>query len=265
MKYASLIEELKIDCKGCSGLCCVALYCSKVDGFPEDKEANVPCRHLEGDFRCDMHTELGKKGMKGCIHYECFGAGQKVTKMYQAIGNWRSTPEHREEIYELFLKVYQLHQMRWYLIDASGLELPQELGRECDWLIGENVRMAGGPAEVLLGLDITAYRERTNQLLKAVTKHIAKGPKAPHKNFFGKNFKASNLEGRDFSMAMMIAANLANCNLRGANFLGADLRDTNVCGADLSGSVFLTQMQLNATKGDHRTKLPQRLSQPSTW
>ena len=36
-KYEIIQSKLKIDCEKCSGLCCVALFCAKTDGFPEKK------------------------------------------------------------------------------------------------------------------------------------------------------------------------------------------------------------------------------------
>ena len=64
--YSAMLKELSIDCEKCSGLCCVALYCSKTDGFPENKPADIPCKHLESNFKRTIHTQLLKKNMKGC-------------------------------------------------------------------------------------------------------------------------------------------------------------------------------------------------------
>ncbi|NEC86250.1 pentapeptide repeat-containing protein [Streptomyces sp. SID12501] len=47
---------------------------------------------------------------------------------------------------------------------------------------------------------------------------------------------------------------------RGTDLIGADLRDAN-----LTGSIFLTQPQLDAAKGDISTKLPSALSRPTHW
>jgi uncharacterized protein YjbI with pentapeptide repeats len=47
--------------------------------------------------------------------------------------------------------------------------------------------------------------------------------------------------------------------------IGADLRDADVRGADLSESLFLTQAQINAAKGDRATKLPPLLERPFYW
>ncbi len=73
------LEQLKIDCSKCSGLCCTALFFSKIDGFPENKKAGKPCTNLENNYRCKIHHELEKSNMKGCIGYDCFGADTRDT------------------------------------------------------------------------------------------------------------------------------------------------------------------------------------------
>ncbi|MNR51082.1 Serine/threonine-protein kinase B [compost metagenome] len=65
--------------------------------------------------------------------------------------------------------------------------------------------------------------------------------------------------------AYLIAADLRGADLRAADLIGADFRDADIRGSDLSDSLFLTQAQLNAAKGDARTKLPPSLSRPSHW
>ena len=84
-------KDLKIDCKNCFGLCCVALYFSKFEGFPSDKVAGKPCSHLSDDFSCKIHESLSDKGLKGCTAYDCFGAGQKVAQVtYKGI-DWKQS------------------------------------------------------------------------------------------------------------------------------------------------------------------------------
>lgn len=265
MIYSTLLKELNIDCEKCSGLCCVGLYCSKIDGFPEDKEANIPCKHLQSNFKCDIHSQLFKKNLKGCLTYECFGAGQKVTQMYGASGDWSTNSSQRKEIYEVFLRITQLHQMRWYLIQAFNMNKSLELNKEIALLIQENEEIANQEPNRLLNYNLCPYREKTNNILRRITEQIAKPSKEKNKSFLGRDFKGKNLDGRDFSMALMIASNLESCSLREANFLGTDMRDANVKNADMSQSLFLTQMQVNSAKGNSATKLPLYLSRPSSW
>lgn len=65
--------------------------------------------------------------------------------------------------------------------------------------------------------------------------------------------------------AYLIAADIRGTDLSGADLIGADFRDTDLCGADLSNSIFLTQGQLNAAKGDASTNLPTSLTRPTHW
>jgi uncharacterized protein YjbI with pentapeptide repeats len=65
--------------------------------------------------------------------------------------------------------------------------------------------------------------------------------------------------------AYLIAADLSEADLRSADLIGADFRDANLSGADFTGSLFLTQFQINAAKGDARTKLPVSLNRPPHW
>lgn len=263
--YLNLLNDLKIDCTNCSGLCCVALYCSKVDGFPENKEAGIPCQHLQSNFQCDMHQDLSRKNMKGCMTYECFGAGQKVTQMYGLDHTWQTHPQQRQHIFETFLVVFQLHQMLWYLIQASTLDACAKFKQEIAGLIEEATTLTTKKPYTLLSYDIDHYRNQVNKILKCIIEQISKPSNNHSKMYLGKNFKGKNLDHQDFSMSLLIAANLKNCSLRGTNFLSADLRDANFKNTDLRESLFLTQMQINSAKGNHNTLLPSYLTQPCTW
>ena len=66
-------------------------------------------------------------------------------------------------------------------------------------------------------------------------------------------------------MACLIAADLRGADVYGANFLGADLRDANLGDTDLSQCLFLTQIQLNAARGNKNTRLPAFLQRPAGW
>jgi uncharacterized protein YjbI with pentapeptide repeats len=50
-----------------------------------------------------------------------------------------------------------------------------------------------------------------------------------------------------------------------ADLTGADLRGADLRGADLSDSIFVTQSQLDAAKGDLDTMLPPSLTRPTHW
>jgi len=62
-----------------------------------------------------------------------------------------------------------------------------------------------------------------------------------------------------------MAANLRGVDLSYADLIGADMRDADLSGANLTNSIFLTQSQINTSKGDARTLLPMMIGRPSHW
>lgn len=267
--YEELVRSLKIDCKKCSGLCCTALYFSKTEGFPNDKPAGKPCTNLMSDYGCAVHNKLMQYNLKGCMAFDCLGAGQKVTSDIYGRVSWKNQPERAEEIFRVFLAVWQLHQMVWYLAEAAAIVPAEELADQITALIGEYQNMTALSPIEILQIDIEEYRTRVNKILKKagelVVQSVAPGKTDKRSDNMGRNFKKANLNGRDFSMSLLIAANLEGCSLYGTNFLGADMRDTNIQNADLRESIFLTQAQVNAARGNEHTKLPDTLSRPIAW
>lgn len=271
-QFEDLRGQLRIDCEKCCGLCCVALYFSKSEGFPNDKKAGKPCGNLLPDFRCKLHSQLSEKGLKGCIAYDCFGAGQKVTQMIYDGTSWKTMPPDRaEEMFEVFIRVYQLHQILWYLIEAVSLTAAQKLKNELKGLILKIQTTVGSSPADIRSFDIEAYRNRVNHVLKEAGECVcqsicpSKARKPGNRDYLGKQFCGADLSGQDFSMALMIASDLRGCKLRGTNFLGADLRDADLSNADLSESLFLTQMQINEASGNKGTRLPKWLEYPEHW
>ena len=202
--------------------------------------------------------------------YDCFGAGQKVTQTVYQGKSWRDKDVKPDEMYRVFLVVYQLHQMLWYLNEAALLLSAADIYEKIESAIQDLDRQTRQTPEALLKTDLEACREKTNWLLKEVWQRVQKTAKAPAEakksvDFIGRDFKKSVLDGQDFSMSLLIAANLEGCSLRGANFLGADIRDANFKNADLRESIFLTQPQVNSAKGNAHTKLPEFIICPEIW
>lgn len=262
-------NEFRINCDNCSGLCCVALYFSRYDGFPSDKNAGEPCRYLDGGFRCPIHGELGTKQMKGCLAYDCCGAGPIVTTLYPG-RNWKSDPGIAGEIFDVFVKTFYLQQILWYLTEIPNLLPTEPIWEESRFHISELRCVLGSSPEEILKFDMENFKLKVNPLFKNTIEFVRMVFKHPNgvprkTNLFAHNFKGARLDGVDFSSSLLIAANLENCRLTGSCFLGADLRDANIKNADLSECIFLTQSQLNSAIGNGRTRIPGRLTRPLTW
>ena len=260
--------RLVSDCSRCSGLCCIALYCFKSDGFPQNKPIGKPCINLMGDYKCRIHNDLESMGMKGCIGYDCFGAGQYLTEeVYRGV-TWQTQPERVKEICDLYIFMYRMFQLRFFLYESKKLVSSETLLPEINQLLQENDAMCRLPVEELYEQPIDSYQAKVNHILKKscveLSKFIGAG-NSKETNFLNRNFKGKDLSGFDFNMKPLIASNFENCKFKGATFIGTDTRDANFNGADLREAVFLSQGQINAAKGSRRTKLPKHLKYPVTW
>ncbi|WP_459480095.1 pentapeptide repeat-containing protein [Clostridium saccharoperbutylacetonicum] len=278
MEKTMINESLRINCGKCFGFCCVALYFSAFEGFPTNKEAGKPCLNLKSDFTCKIHKNLRKKGLKGCTAYDCFGAGQKVAQVTYAGQDWQQAPEVAEEMFEVFLIMRQLHEMLWYLTQAANVQTDEKIKTKLNSLISEMNNITQSTPEEIIKLDIEAYRDKVNYLLKqtseAVRNKVLKGQKSSLKykkaiagraDFFGANLKKISLRGADLRGAFLIAANLSENDLTGADLIGADLRDADISGTNLENAIFVTQAQINAAKGNANTKLPKGITRPMHW
>ncbi|MCA1292656.1 pentapeptide repeat-containing protein [Paenibacillus sp. alder61] len=271
-------SRLQADCENCFGLCCVALpFAASVD-FAVDKPAGRPCSNLKEDFRCGIHSTLRERGFRGCTVYDCFGAGQQVSQVTYAGRDWRQAPETAGRMYEVFPVMRQLHELLWYLTEALERQAAQSIHGELSSALEETKRMTALDPEALVKLDVAAHRAEVNVLLlqtselvrnEAIRRH--KGPWKPHKkagrgaDLIGASLKGADLRYANLRGAYMIAADLRGADLRVADLIGADLRDADLRGADLRDSLFLSQFQVNAAKGDAGTKLPAGLSRPFHW
>ncbi|GIP40321.1 hypothetical protein J31TS4_36010 [Paenibacillus sp. J31TS4] len=275
----SLRLRLRADCESCFGLCCTALPFAASSDFAIDKESGRPCPNLQNDYRCSVHSTLRDRGFRGCTVYDCFGAGQQVSRQTFGGRDWRQDAETAKDMFEVFPVMWQLHELLWYLSEAITLPAAQSLHAELSLALEETIRLTDLPASSLLSLDAGAHRAKINGLLLAASELVredarrrVKGPiKRPKKpigrgaDLIGAQLRGADLRFANLRGAYLIAADLRGADLRTADLIGADLRDADLRGANLSGALFLTQMQINAAKGDAATKLPPALDRPDHW
>lgn len=270
-------HSLRADCEKCFGLCCVALYISAAEGFSNEKEAGQPCTNLQADFRCRIHQEPKYREMKGCAAYECFGAGQKTSQICFGGKDWQQQPESARQMFAVFLIMQQLHEMLWYLAEILTLEAASPIHDEARTMLKETEQLTSLDPYSLIALNLEAHRDKVNQLLltssELVRAEARSGLKSSGRqkifkrgtDLIGADLRKADLIGANLRSALLVAADLSGNNLKGADLIGADLRDANLQGADLSRSIFLTQAQVNAARGDKNTKLPADLLYPDHW
>lgn len=262
---------LRADCANCFGLCCVALTLTRSADFAINKDAGTPCRNLQDDFRCGIHTRLRTEGFAGCTVYDCFGAGQKVSGETFGGRDWRTAPESARQMFQVFPVVRQLHELLWYLTEAASLAPARSLRGEIRRGLEETERLTRLDAAAFADLDVAAHREGVAALLARTSELVrATAPRKKKRSHRGADLIAArlggaDLRGADLRGAYLIAADLAGADLRLADLIGADFRDADLSGADLTGALFLTQSQLNAARGNGATRLPSSLTRPPHW
>ncbi|WP_230879867.1 pentapeptide repeat-containing protein [Planomonospora sp. ID67723] len=261
---------LRADCERCFGLCCVVPAFSASSDFAIDKPAGQACPNLGEDFRCGIHVHLRQRGFPGCTVYDCFGAGQKVSQVTFGGQDWRRAPRTARRMFEVFPIMRHLQELLWYLNEALTLEAARPLHGELVRAFDAVERLTLDGPEVLAKADVTAHRQEVNALLLRASE-LVRGPLRRKKtelrgaHLIGAAFKGADLAGANLRGAYLIGADLRGARLRLADLTGADLRGADLRGADLAESIFLTQAQLDAAKGDSATKLPPSLTRPAHW
>ncbi|WP_250027567.1 pentapeptide repeat-containing protein [Paractinoplanes maris] len=238
-------RELHADCSRCEALCCVAPAFAKSSDFAINKPAGTPCRNLSGN-RCTIHERLDASGFHGCVVFDCFGAGQRLTQ--ETFGG--SDRSAKPEMLELLPIMRQLHELMWLLTEALRLDEAHSVhGKLRDALASIDHLAAGSPAD-LRALDLDAQRRRVNPLLQRASELARAGIKGrqDHRGaqLIGRKMRGADLRGASFRGALLIGADLRDADLRRADFTGADLRGADLRGADLTGVLFLTESQRRA-------------------
>jgi uncharacterized protein YjbI with pentapeptide repeats len=258
--------DLTADCSQCFGLCCVALPFQRSADFPTNKAAGDPCRNLDDDYRCRIHERLRDKGFAGCTVFDCFGAGQKVSQVSFAGRSWRDDVASSQQMFDAFGVMRQLHEMLWYLDEVLSLTAAEPLRDTAMTQMGHIERLTRTTPEELVALDPAETRATVGPLLTRASE-LVRGPGKNLRNadLAGKSLRNANLTDANLRGAYLIGADLAHADLTRTDLLGADLRGAVLDSADLGRSLFLTQPQVNAARGNTATKLPSRVERPSHW
>jgi hypothetical protein len=259
------VTLLRADCANCFGLCCVAPTFTRSADFAMDKPAGQPCPNLLADFRCGIHENLRPQGFPGCTVFDCLGAGQQVAQVTYRGRSWREAPETAPEMFEVFGIMRQLHEILWYLTEAAA----KRPASDVTLLLKEIEDLTGADPGTLLEVDVEAVRHRVRPLLARTSEELRAGIRGKKDrrgaDLVGARLRKAALRGANLRGAYLIGADLREADLREADLLGADLRDADLRGADLDAVLFLTQFQLNAARGDERTRFPETLTRPTHW
>jgi hypothetical protein len=243
-------DPLAADCARCVALCCVVPGFSSSADFAVDKPAGTRCQHLGDDHRCTIHGSLLDRGFGGCVAYDCFGAGQRLSG---ALGAAATARRGSPDVARAFAALRALHELRWLLrtaavLAAAAQDLPAV--RAAQRRVDE---LAGSTLDELAELDVDEVRGEVNPVLLACSARAragAPGPRADLRgaDLAGADLRTTDLRGASLRGAVLVGADLRGADLTGADLTGADLRGADVTGARLDGALFLTDMQRRSTR-----------------
>jgi uncharacterized protein YjbI with pentapeptide repeats len=261
--------SLRADCGRCAALCCVVPAFAASADFAIGKAAGQPCPNLRAGFRCGIHGRLRPEGFPGCAAYDCFGAGQQVIQVTFGGRDWRHAPEVAGEMFAVFPVMRQLHELLFYLTSGLTLAAAAPLRGELNAALDDLRRLTRASPGELAGLDLDVRRGQVSALLQRVSK-LARGDVRPELELRGADLIGKNLSGADLRRAnlrgaYLIGTGLSGADLSAADVTGADTRGADLSGANLAGTIFLTQSQVDAARGDRTTRLPPALARPPHW
>jgi len=216
--------------------------------FSIDKAPGQPCPNLDGADRCRIHADLCEHGFRGCLAFDCLGAGQRVTQRTMAGLDRRRSPEEAERIFAVFRRMVEVYGLLWHV--EHGLQrAPEALCPPLEELCRALEALTEADEAAILGLDLAPLARKVGDRLKelslALRPQPRRPPRAPRP---GVRLAGADLRQADLSGTLLLGADLRGADLRGADLRGADLRGADLRGADLGEVLFLTPMQLLAAR-----------------
>lgn len=164
------MTDLTPDCARCDALCCVLLAFDASDAFAFDKPACTACRHLAQDNACRIHADLGQQGFRGCVLFDCHGAGQRITGQVFKGRSWRDDPGLMPAMTEAFRTLRRLHEAALLLQQVARLPLSSaqqasrhrllaDLDLDGDWTEARLHALSVGPQLQAVSAFLASLRE----------------------------------------------------------------------------------------------------------
>ncbi len=154
-------------------MCCVALAFDRSPSFAVNKPAGAPCENLDAAGRCTIHENLDQRGYKGCVAYDCLGAGQRITQDIFGGRHWLEDRRLLEPMSRAFAVMRRIHGMLELLAAAEALPLDT----------GERARLAGLAAKLeprqgwseasLKAAPISQIGAEVNAFLQSLRRHAS--------------------------------------------------------------------------------------------
>ena len=165
---ALLPADLRPDCSACCGLCCVAPAFDAAQGFGYDKPAHISCRNLRPDFRCAIHDRLMEHGFPGCMAFDCYGAGQRITQEIFRGTTWKDSEETAQTMFQLFTRLCVLHELMALLTIAQQRVIEKDVQNKLSAQLQDIDALCRTEAVASGKTEITAIKRKTMGLLRGL-------------------------------------------------------------------------------------------------
>ncbi|SNY93746.1 hypothetical protein SAMN04515647_4065 [Cohaesibacter sp. ES.047] len=164
---------LVADCNNCAALCCVSLAFDRSDDFPIEKPNGVPCPQLGERNQCKIYETREQEGYRGCCHYDCHGAGQRVTQEVFKGRSWRTEPQLLGDMTSAFVIMLRVHGLLELLQAASQLPLTDEEQVVYDGLLVDLNPVDGWSEDKLEAFEGQGTEKRVRAFLMSLRHHVA--------------------------------------------------------------------------------------------
>lgn len=161
------------DCSRCAALCCLSLAFDRSESFAFDKAAGDPCPLLAPGHTCSIHAERERRGFRGCIGYDCRGAGQRVTEELFGGRSWQADPALARPMSEAFWRLRRVHELLAGLALTKRLALDPERVRRRSELEQVLDPPGGFERETLEALPLEAAAQAVREFLAGLRNRLA--------------------------------------------------------------------------------------------
>jgi len=141
--------------------------------FAIDKPACFACPNLDGADRCRIHDRLEPEGFRGCVLYDCLGAGQRVMQELYPGRSWRDEPELLEEMWRALTALRGVHELILLLTEAAKLPLSPDERATLEALL-EEFDPAGATVSDHLAACRAPLIARAADFLRSLRRHVAR-------------------------------------------------------------------------------------------
>ncbi|WP_133192619.1 hypothetical protein [Labrenzia sp. 011] len=165
-------QDLTSDCSNCAALCCVVFAFDKSESFAVDKAAGEVCANLDGSNRCRIFAERETLGFRGCMTYDCHGAGQRVTQEVFGGRSWRNDPGLTSRMGAALSVMRRVHEQLLMLRTAEKFPLDPAERETARMLVDSLSPGTGWTEQSLKTFAIDAASRKVATFLRSLRHHV---------------------------------------------------------------------------------------------